>query len=167
MRYPKTTAVSLVAAVSAAVIPFLHIHEGTRLESYPDVGTVWTICSGVTTIAGKPVKPGMKVTQAQCDDLDKATASGFVAEVATRINIPVSEKQLISHVTFAYNIGIGAYKKSKTLRYTNAGDPAAGCRAMMNFYTAGGKDCRIRSSNCPGLITRRQSEMNQCLEGLL
>lgn len=107
------------------------------------------------------------MTQAQCDDLDKATAAGFVAEVAKRLTEPVSEKQLIAHVTFAYNIGIRGYSTSKALRATNAGNPQAGCRAMMNWYTAGGKDCRIRSSNCPGLITRRQSEMNQCLEGTL
>jgi lysozyme len=40
---------------------------------------IWTICRGATRIDGKPVTQGMKLTQAQCDEVnaierDKALA---------------------------------------------------------------------------------------------
>lgn len=162
MKYKKTIATSLIAAVCALAQPAIQLYEDTKTESYEDVVGVWTICSGVT----KGIKPGMKMTKEQCADLDKATLAGFVGEVAKRISVPVSEDTLLAHVTFAYNIGIGGYNSSKTLRETNKGNGVAGCTAMLNWYTAGGKDCRILTNNCRGLITRRQSEVNLCLEGL-
>jgi len=168
MKYPKVAATTLVAIVTAMAIPLLKKHEDTKLESYPDVVDVWTICSGVTSIPGVgAVTPGMRMTKQQCDDLDRAIAEGFTMEVAKRIKVPISAQSMLAHVTFAYNIGVYGYSRSAALRETNKGRHEDGCRAMMNWYRAGGKDCRIRESNCRGLITRRKSEVDLCLEGTL
>ena len=73
---------------------------------------------------------------------------------------------LAAHSSFAYNVGLPGYARSKTLALTNQGDDAGGCRAMGNWYAAGGKDCRQRSSGCYGLWQRRQAEIDLCLQGV-
>lgn len=163
----KLAALSLVSLVTVSVMPFLHGYEDTKLKSYPDSGGIYTICSGVTFIPEVgAVTPGMELSRAQCDDLDRAVASGFVMEVARLIKVPISVESMTAHATFAYNVGIPGYKKSFALKYTNQGRYEDGCKAMANWYRAGGKDCRIRSNNCAGLITRRSSEVRQCLSGV-
>ena len=156
----KIAAATITAALMIAC-PFIGTHEGDKLSSYEDVVGVWTICEGVTT----NVRPGQKMSQSQCDALDKSTIGIFMTKVASRLTVPVSPKTLAAHTSFAYNIGMEGYSRSKTLKLTNAGKTAQGCHAMANWETAGGRDCNIRSNNCYGLVERRNDEINLCLEG--
>lgn len=157
----KITAATIAAAALVA-IPFIHDREGDKLESYADVGNVWTICGGVT--AG--IKPGMRMTQAQCDELTHSTIGQFMSQVAGKLTVEVPAKTLAAHTSFAYNVGLAGYAGSKALKLTNAGDLKGGCRAMANWYTAGGRDCRVRSNNCYGVVQRRAAEVKLCLEEL-
>lgn len=153
---------SVIAAASIIAIPFIYLREGDKLEAYEDVVGVWTICGGVT--AG--VKPGMKLSKADCDSLTRSTIGQFMTRVAEKMNVVVTPQTLAAHTSFAYNIGVAGYDRSSALRLTNQGKLAEGCRAMINWYTAGGKDCRIKSNNCYGLIKRREAEINLCLSGI-
>lgn len=157
----KITAATIALATLVA-IPFIHDREGDKLESYEDVVGVWTICGGVTT----GITPGVKMTQAQCDELTHSTIGKFMTQVASKIAVDVTPKTLAAHTSFAYNIGVSGYGSSKALKLTNAGDLADGCRAMGNWYTAGGRDCRVRANNCYGVVARRNDEIKLCLEGL-
>ncbi len=152
---------SIIAAAFVIVAPFLSSQEGNKLESYEDVVGVWTICKGVT----QGIKPGMKKTDAECDALSEQTQKDFMSKVAASLTIIPSPALLAAHTSFAYNIGIGGYRSSRTLRETNTGNLEAGCRAMSNWYRAGGKDCRIRKNNCYGVIVRREAEINLCIAG--
>lgn len=156
---PKMAAT--IAAAMACCLPFIHTHEGESLESYEDVVGVWTICHGVT----KGIKPGMVKTEAECDALTENTLGQFMSNVAASLEIEPNPELLAAHTSFAYNIGIGGYKSSNTLKQTNKGNFAAGCRAMANWYTASGKDCRIKVNNCYGVIKRRDDEIALCLKG--
>lgn len=162
MRVNNKAAASILAAAMVCCLPFIHQKEAVKLEAYEDVVGVWTICSGVTI----GTKPGMKKTEAECDELTRNTLANFMGQVADLLNPPFTPELLAAHTSFAYNIGMGAYKRSKTLRYNNAGNQAGGCNAMLNWYQAGGKDCRIRSNNCYGVITRRNDEVKLCLSGV-
>lgn len=160
-RIAKQSAAALAASFTIAVA-FICGHEGESLKSYEDVVGVWTICNGVTT----GVKPGQTKTKAECDEFTQSTVGRFMAGVSGRLRVPVAPETLAAHTSFAYNIGLAGYDLSATLRLTNAGRIADGCRAMISWHTAGGKDCRVRENNCYGVITRRQDEINLCLEGL-
>lgn len=145
----------------AIVVPFICLHEGEKLQSYADVAGVWTICNGIT----HGVKPGMTETREQCAAAEQGTIGRFMAQVSDLIKVPVSPQTLAAHTSFAYNIGISGYRRSTALRLTNQGKTAQGCRAMMIWHTAGGRDCSVPENNCYGIIRRRQDEIAMCLQG--
>lgn len=153
----------LIAAALLIASPFIGDHEGDKLDSYEDVAGVWTVCEGIT---GPDIKPGLKMTAQQCDTLNKSEIGQFMARVAQHLTVTVSPETLAAHTSFAYNIGIAGYAGSKTLKDTNAGKLAKGCKDMANWETAGGQDCRIRESNCYGLVERRNDEIKLCLSGI-
>lgn len=156
-------AAAVIALAVGGIGAFLDKDEGNETESYEDVVGVYTICGGVT----HNVKPGMKLTDEQCKELNREVRTEFVLQVASMIEANITPDLLIAHSRFAYNIGINGYKnQSATLRLTNQGRFAEGCRAMLNWYRGGGRDCRVRSNNCYGLWMRRQREVAQCLAGV-
>lgn len=157
-----TRSAATVCASLLISIPFIFPHEGEELQSYEDVVGVWTICSGITA----EVKPGMTKTKDECDALSKTTIARFAGAVSNKLTVEVSPPTLAAHTSFAYNIGMEGYGRSSALRLSNAGDLEGGCRAMMIWHTAGGKDCRIRENNCYGVITRRHDEIALCLSGI-
>lgn len=162
-KFPPMLIAPLVAIATGAA---LSGYEGNELTSYPDSGGVYTICKGITYIPGiGPVTKDMKLTEAQCADLNKAISEGFTYKVAGLLKVNMSVDSQTAHTTFAYNVGIPGYSTSLALKLTNQGRYEEGCRAMGNWYRAGGKDCRIKANGCPGLITRRKSEIEQCLSG--
>ncbi len=63
----------VLAGASAPTIldQFLNEKEGNSLTAYKDGGGIWTICRGATMVDGKPVIPGMKLTQAKCDQVKR------------------------------------------------------------------------------------------------
>ena len=54
----------VLAGASAPVIldQFLNEKEGNSLTAYKDGSGIWTICRGATTVDGKSVVRGMKLT---------------------------------------------------------------------------------------------------------
>ena len=63
----------IAAGVSAPTLmdQFLDEKEGNSLTAYRDGSQgIWTICRGATRIDSKPVTPGMKLTQAKCDQVN-------------------------------------------------------------------------------------------------
>lgn len=153
---------AVVAAAMACCLPFIHTHEGEKLESYEDVVGVWTICHGVT----HGVKPGMHKTEAECDDLTRNTLAEYMGKVADLLKVDFTPEILAAHTSFAYNIGLAGYKRSSALRLTNQGHLRQGCQAMMIWHTAGGKNCLVHENNCYGVVTRRQDEINLCIAGI-
>lgn len=154
--------ITVVAAALIAAVPFITDREGESLEAYRDSVGVLTICRGETL----GVSAGDKLTKEECEALAQSRIGMFMLQIVPLIETEVSPKTLAAHTSFAYNIGIDGYKRSSTLRLTNAGDLKGGCNAMMKWITAGGKDCSYRFNNCYGLYTRRQDEVKLCLAGL-
>jgi len=151
-----------IAAAMLLAVPFIVDREGESLESYRDVVGVWTICNGETL----GVRAGQRKTREECSQLTNSRVGQFMTQVYGLIAVEVPPETLAAHTSFAYNIGLAGYARSKALEETNEGNIAAGCLAMANWYTAGGKDCRIKSNGCYGLINRRNDEIELCLSGL-
>lgn len=161
MNYGRVSAATFIAAMAIVFSTLRHL-EGESTTAYKDVVGVWTICSGET----EGVKPGMKVSPDFCKQLLKARSQGFGEHVARSFTVDVTPQILAGHTVFAYNIGKAGYSRSRTLKLTNQGKYREGCEAMMGWYRAGGKDCRIKANNCTGVINHRKESIRICLAGL-
>jgi lysozyme len=75
----------------------------------------------------------------------------FENGVLNACTIPPNENELAAMTCLAYNIGLGAFRKSTVLRAHNRGDSQAASRAFNLFNKAGGKVF-------DGLVRRRAEE---------
>lgn len=125
--------------------------EGCRLEAYPDPasgGEPWTIGWGAT---GPGIKKGVRWTQAQADDRLALDVERFMRGVRESVRRPVSDNQLGAMTSLAYNIGIGAFRRSTLLRLFNAGDTVGAGKQFDRWNKANGRVMK-------GLIRRRADE---------
>lgn len=140
----SATAIALAGALIAK-------WEGTRYEAYQDVGGVWTICEGHT--AG--VLPGMKATQAQCDEWreqDIATANAIVDRC---ILIALTDNQRAAFIDAAFNAGPKILCGSTLQQKANRGDIKSACYELRRWVHAGGRPWK-------GLGNRRADELALC-----
>lgn len=134
--------------ISATGIALIKQFEGCKLNAYLDGGGVPTIGWGTT---GPNIKLGMKWTQDQADAALYARIAEFERGVmATCTELP-NTHQLDAMVCLAYNIGLGAFKKSTVLRMHNARKFAEAGAAFGMWNKDGGV---VRA----GLTRRRAAE---------
>ena len=137
---------------SRSGIELIKKHEGVRLLPY--------LCpAGIPTIGyGNTFYPdGRKVTmqdpplsRTQADELLRSILVGFEIEVnATPAKI--NQNQFDALVSFIYNIGVGAYRRSSVRRSLIAGNYARVPADMAMWNKAGGRVL-------PGLVRRRAEE---------
>lgn len=127
------------------VAPF----EGLRLETYLDSGGIPTIGYGHT---GKEAFFGNVISPAKAMRLFVTDLRGFAREVNDLVTEPMSLRQRIAAISFAYNIGIGGFKESTFLREFNAGNTRAAANALLLW---------VRDENgtvLAGLERRRRAE---------
>lgn len=128
--------------------------EGCKLKAYRCPAGVLTIGYGHT---GPDVKAGMEITAAQAvalfnDDVDK-----FARSVeASLAGVQLKQKQFDAVVSLAYNIGLGALKKSTLYRKikANPDDPTIRAEFMKHV------NARVNGvlKPLPGLVKRRRAE---------
>ena len=92
--------------------------EGCKLKAYKDSVGVWTIGVGHTSGAGPPhVKSGMSISQAQAESIFADDVAEFEDGVSNLLDgKPVKPHQFDAYVSLAFNIGLGAFASSTTLR---------------------------------------------------
>ena len=136
--------------------------EGRRLVAYRDCVGVLTIGYGHTSRAGPPqVTPGMKITQAEADDIlsrDLAVFERGVAALIAGAKGGVTQCEFDALVDLAFNVGLGNLKSSSLLRAFRAGDKAGAARKFMDWNKAGGRVIA-------GLTQRRQRDRAWFLTG--
>ncbi len=126
----------------------LILREGERLKAYKDVKGILTIGVGHT---GPDVTEGLVITKEHSHDLfmfDVAWAEDCVNESVT---VPLSTNQFDALVSFVFNIGQGAFKRSTLLHYLNLGQYAEAAQEFDKWH----KPVQITS--------RRNSEKAQFL----
>ena len=164
---------ALVAAgASAPVIyqQFLDEKEGLRLEAYQDGKGIWTICSGLTRIYGRPVKQGDKLPRDECKRLDGEVQAEGLREMKKLVKPDVwaemSPAAQAGTASFCqHNIGADKCKQSTFLRELNAGNRNGACAEITKWIRDNGKDCRIKANGCAGQPIRRMQEDELCLVG--
>lgn len=143
--------------VSQTGINLIAGFEGLRLDAYPDPGTgnePITIGYGTTIYPnGIKVKMGDVITKSEAlDYLQFEVEEKAITVSQLTLSITLNQNQFDALVSFSYNVGLGALKKSTLLKKVKAdpNDPTIE-RAFLMWARAGG---RVMA----GLKRRRQAE---------
>jgi lysozyme len=127
--------------------------EGVRLNAYRDTAEIWTIGVGHTSAAGPPiVKPGMKITHAQAEAIFSDDVYEFEEGVSRELEREAEQHQFDAYVSLAFNIGLGAFASSTTLRKFNAGDIVGAANGILLW------------NKPPEIKARRRGEHQQFLD---
>ena len=150
----------LVAVLGWFVVP----EEGIVLETYPDPVhgvALPTACIGET---GPHIRMGQKFTLGECMEMLRARHERLIVAVGRCVRVPVTTHEAVAILSMSDNLGVGAICGSTMVRQINAGAPASTwCEQIPRWHFAGGRDCWVRSSNCSGLVKRRERERAMCL----
>ncbi len=121
--------------------------EGFRDTAYLCPAKVWTIGYGST----KGVKRGDRITEAAAEQLLLKELEAFGAGVRAAVTVPLNDNEYGALTSFAFNVGLGAFRGSTLLRLLNAGNRAGAADQLLRWNRGGGRVL-------PGLTRRRQAE---------
>ncbi len=134
-------------SISQAGIDLIKRWEGFRGKAYLCPGNVWTIGYGHT----KNVHQGMCISKAQAEELLKEDLRHFENAVRQLSKVELNQAQFDALVSFTFNVGVYAFKKSTLLRLVNQGDFLGAAAQFGRWVNANGK-------KLPGLVKRRAEE---------
>ncbi len=162
-------------AIPQAAVDLVKEAEGLRLTAYPDPatgGAPWTIGYGHT---GPDVRPGLRITKAQAEQLLQADLDIAAAVVDRAVTVELTDNQRGALVSFVFNVGAGRKAKGKDagkdgfvtlksgqpstlLRKLNVGDAGVAAAEFAKWTRGAGKVM-------PGLVKRRAAEAALFLSG--
>ena len=122
-------------------------YEGLRLEAYKCPAGVWTIGYGHT----KGVYKGMSITKEEAEKLLQQDVSVFELQVINTVG-KLAACKIDALVSFAYNVGIAAFRNSTLCRKVKANSDDPAIRNEFGKWVYAGK------KKLPGLVKRRAEE---------
>lgn len=135
--------------ISQAGLDLIKRFEGCKLEAYRDAVGIWTIGYGHT---GPNVHDGLKITQAQADAILAQDVGRFASGVAANVNVALTQSEFDALVSFAFNVGLGAFRSSTLLKLLNDNaDRTVVASQFLRWNKAGSKVL-------DGLTKRRNAE---------
>jgi len=138
-----------VKTTSKAGIDLIKRFEGLRLSAYLDAVGVPTIGYGHT----RAVQMGQKISEDRADVLLKEDLVRFESAVNRLLTVEVNQNEFDALVSFSFNVGQDALRKSTLLRMLNEGQRQAAADQFWRWDKAGGRIL-------PGLKARRAEERN-------
>lgn len=124
--------------------------EGTILHIYKDAAGLPTIGVGHLIQPGEDFSRGL--TRVGAMELLQSDLVRFEEAVNKYVTVPLTQNQFDALVSFAFNVGVGAFKNSTLLCKLNLGFYEAIPAQLLRWTKTGGK-------RCDGLITRRNNEI--------
>ena len=121
--------------------------EGCELKAYKCPAGVWTIGYGHTN----GVKEGQKITQEQAETFLRQDIEYFEKGVTKLVSAPITQNQFDALVSFAYNVGLGAFKTSTLRKKLNEKDYCGASKEFAKWNKSKGKVLK-------GLTNRRKDE---------
>lgn len=139
--------------ISPAGIDLIKSHEGLRLTAYFCPAGVPTIGYGHTgpDVTEADVVAGKRINQREANRLLSLDLRDAVAAVNASVTVPLAQHHFDALVSFVFNIGANAFRKSTLLRLLNAADYDAVPEQLMRWVYADG--LRLK-----GLVKRRADE---------
>ena len=124
--------------------------EGLRLEAYQANGR-WFIGYG----HGRTAKAGMKITEAEAEDLLREDVAACEKDVAGSVPVALNENQFSALVSLCYNLGVGGYKRTSVYAALQEGDYQKAADSFPNHARARmGGELKV----IPHLLDRREKE---------
>jgi len=134
--------------ISQRGIDLIKEFEGCRLKAYKCPAGVWTIGYGAT---GSGIVEGFVWSQEKADAALAKHLAEFSSAVTSLVTVPVTQSQFDALVSFAYNVGANALRKSTLLRLLNSGDYSGAAKQFGRWINKG-------TSFESGLRRRREAE---------
>ena len=135
-------------SAKAVALGLIKKFEGCKLRAYKCPAGIWTIGWGAT---GPGIREGVVWTQAQADERLAQDVEKFLSGVRAAVKVKASDNEIGALTSFAYNVGLEAFRNSTLLRMLNAGDRQGAADQFLRWNKAGGKVL-------PGLVRRREAE---------
>lgn len=142
----------IASGVMVLALPFVAGEEGLRTKAYLDQGGIPTICYGETD----GVNLGDVKSKHECDALFYMRLGYFAYRVDMMVEPEMTDGQHAAYTSLAYNIGLGAFKKSSALKKANNYDMQGSCESILAWNKVG------KNVN-KGLTNRRKRERDLCL----
>ena len=105
--------------ISDKGLAVLKLREGSRNKAYKDVKGIWTIGVGHT---GPEVQEGLVWTDQQILDVLKQDVKVAEQGVRDNVRVALSQNQFDALVSFIFNVGVKAFRRSTMLKYINIGE---------------------------------------------
>ena len=102
----------------------LILREGLRLKAYKDTKGIWTIGVGHT---GPEVTEGLVWTKEKAHEVFKQDVA-WAEDAVNLVRVPLTVNQFDALVSFVFNVGAGAFKRSTMLKMLNVGDYAGAAK---------------------------------------
>ena len=139
------------AGATALAVPLVMLYEGYVPWVHRDPIGRLAACYGHDD---QTMTPGKRFTAAECQamlDQDQLKHD----DALDCIEQPMTDGQKAAFLSFAFNVGTGAFCGSTLVRKANAGDMRGACAELSRWTLAGGKEM-------PGLVKRRAAERKVC-----
>lgn len=125
-------------------------YEGFSSEAYKCPAGVWTIGYGHT---GVDVTEGITITEKEATLLLKKEVEKLQEQILFLLDNRVTTNELDALTSLVYNVGLGAFKKSRLLKRINSRDnPELIAKEWIEFNKVSGKVMK-------GLVRRRAEEI--------
>ena len=133
--------------ISTNCISLIKSFEGCRLKAYKCPSGIYTIGYGHT----KNVVKGQEISLQRAKELLTDDLSTFENGVNKAVSAPLTQNQFDALVSFAFNVGLGAFKSSTLLKKLNAKDYDGASKEFLRWNKSNGVVLN-------GLKRRRQAE---------
>jgi len=100
-------------------LELLTLREGFRTFAYKDTKGIWTIGVGHT---GPEVHEGLTWTVDQVNDALREDVKTAEKAINDNVTVPLTVNQFDALVSFTFNVGVGAFKRSTLLKVLNQGN---------------------------------------------
>lgn len=132
--------------------------EALKLRAYLCPAGKPTIGYGHTAgVTAEDVRRRRTITEAEANELLEADLRTFEAGVLKACMLHPTQHQFDALVSFAFNVGLAALKRSSVLRHHNAGKPQQAAAAFGAWKKARvGPERKL--TTLPGLVRRRAAE---------
>jgi len=135
-----------------AGIELIKEFEGLRLRAYLCPANVPTIGYGTTVYpTGRKVQVGDQITAEQAEEYLRSDLRAFERNAESMLRVSVNENQFAALVSFSYNVGSQALRRSTMLRFINDNRFADAAGEFARWNMAAGKPLA-------GLTRRRAAE---------
>lgn len=146
-------------AISRNGITHLKRVEGERLDVYRDAAGHLTVGVGHKVLPGERLMFGDTITKRQSDDFLKADILSAEETVNTSVVVPLSQNQFDALVSFVFNIGNDAFRRSTLLSKLNQYDYQGALAELERWNKITDPDTGLKVVS-EGLVRRRRLEQD-------